>query len=80
MNKSASPQRKTKPQPPASRLEKVPAAPRPKTPYPGYMTDDWFAYLRYRLTRVTPAQARATLIKAGIHDENGQLTAPYRAD
>ena len=43
------------------------------------MTDEWFEYLRYRLSRKTPAQIRAAILSAGIIDEAGQLTPPYRS-
>ena len=47
---------------------------------PGYMTDEWFAYARYRLSRLTRKQVRADMISAGVIDESGQLTAPYRSE
>jgi len=52
--------------------------PKPAKPYPGYMTDEWFKYLDDRMARLTKAEVRATLIRAGIKDKDGKFTAPYR--
>ena len=79
MQKTTRQQRTLKRPPRIPRLKKASAVPRPVTPFPGYMSDEWLDYLLDRIPRIPPAQVRATLIKAGIHDENGQLTKPYRS-
>jgi hypothetical protein len=55
-----------------------PRVPKPSKPYRGYMTDAWCAYLSDCMKRMTKAQVEATLVRAGITDKNGKLTAPYR--
>lgn len=57
-----------------------PRVPKPSKPYPGYMTDEWCAYLSDTMKRLTKAQVEARLVRAGITDNNGKLTAPYRND
>jgi hypothetical protein len=57
-----------------------PRVPKPSKPYPGYMTDEWHAYLSDTMKRLTKAQVEATLVRAGITDKSGKLTAPYRND
>lgn len=52
--------------------------PKPSKPYPGYMTDEWFAYLSDTMKRMTKVEGRARLVRLGINDEAGNLTAPYR--
>ena len=57
-----------------------PRVPKPSKPYPGYMTDEWCAYLSDTMKRLTKAQVEARLVRAGITDKDGKLTAPYRND
>ena len=57
-----------------------PRVPKPSKPYPGYMTDEWCAYLSDSMKRLTKAQVEATLVRAGIKDKQGNYTAPYRDD
>ena len=54
--------------------------PRVPKPYPGHITDEWRAYLSDIMKRLTKAQVEARLVRAGITDKNGKLTAPYRND
>lgn len=60
-------------------IRKLPPVPKPSTPYPGYMTDEWFEYLRDTMVRATHREVRARLVGAGITDKEGKYTAPYRA-
>lgn len=53
---------------------------KPSTPYPGYLTDEWYEYARQVIRRTTPEQFRQELIEFGITDKDGKLTAPYRVD
>lgn len=57
-----------------------PPLPKPAKPYPGYMTDEWYEYLSDSVSRMTKEDVRATLVRAGVTDKNGNLTAPYRDD
>lgn len=57
---------------------KLPPLPKPSKAYPGYMTDEWFEYLGDSMVRATKEEVRASLMRAGITDKNGRLTAPYR--
>jgi hypothetical protein len=53
---------------------------RPTTPYPGYLTDEWFQYAMAMMERETPAKIRRDLEEFGILDKKGNYTAPYRND
>jgi hypothetical protein len=60
-------------------LKRPPLA-KPAKPYPGYMTDEWYEYLSDSMLRLTKEEVRATLVRAGVTDKNGKLTAPYRGE
>lgn len=53
---------------------------RPSTPYPGYLTDEWFQYAMAMMERETPAKIKRDLVEFGIIDKKGNYTAPYRND
>jgi hypothetical protein len=53
---------------------------RPTTPYPGYLTDEWFQYAMAMMERETPAKIRRDLVEFGILDKKGNYTASYRND
>lgn len=61
-------------------IRKLPPIPKPAKPYPGYMTDEWYEYLSDTMVRATKEEVRASLVRAGVTDKNGKLTAPYRND
>ena len=53
---------------------------RPTTPYPGYITDEWFQYAMAMMERETPAKIKRDLVEFGILDKKGNYTAPHRND
>lgn len=53
---------------------------KPSTPYPGYLTDEWFEYAVAMMERETPAKIKRDLVKFGIIDNKGNYAAPYRND
>jgi hypothetical protein len=57
---------------------KLPMPKKPSTPYPGYITDEWYHYAMECMKRVTPQEVRRDLVKFGIVDKKGNYTAPYR--
>jgi hypothetical protein len=65
-----------KPAPRVSRTRRSPMPPKPE--WKGYMTDEFAAYMQEYFRRMTPAEVRKATVEAGITDEHGNLTAPYR--
>jgi hypothetical protein len=57
---------------------KLPPLTKPASPYPGYMTDEWFEYGMAVLRSTTREEFRADLVRFGITDKKGNYTAPYR--
>ena len=53
---------------------------KPSTPYPGYITDEWFRYAMAMMELEKPAKIKRDLVKLGIIDKQGNSTAPYRND
>jgi hypothetical protein len=64
---------------PASRVSKKRLPPMPPKPvWKGYMTDEIAAHMQEYFRRMTQAEVRKATVEAGITDEHGNLTAPYR--
>jgi hypothetical protein len=51
-----------------------------KPDWPGYVTDEFADYMVEYFRRLTPAEVNQGLIRAGIYDKDGNLTAPYRGE